>query len=72
MQFHSPTALFTVLATLAALTSALPAAAPAQNNDLEHVVKRVSCPPSSKLRRDTAEEEAQGDDTPGAIIACDF
>ncbi|KAI1813600.1 hypothetical protein GGS20DRAFT_472724 [Poronia punctata] len=76
---HFYTSLLTVLASLAAMTEALPTPAQNNNNGLE---KRIPCPPASPnaasadYKRDTTkdddDDDDQGDDSPGAIIACNF
>ncbi|KAK8062535.1 hypothetical protein PG997_014632 [Apiospora hydei] len=67
-----------VLASLAVLASAMPVFV-GNNEGINGIVKRVPCPASKSTeaasadyKRGIEDEDALGDDTPGAIIACNF
>ncbi|KAI6083361.1 hypothetical protein F4821DRAFT_280932 [Hypoxylon rubiginosum] len=75
------TSMLAVLASLVAMTSAMPT--PFHDNgsiSLLNQAKRTPCPKSSdkaasaEYKRDTAsaEDEDEGDDTPGNIVACAY
>ncbi|KAI1494128.1 hypothetical protein F5X96DRAFT_666198 [Biscogniauxia mediterranea] len=79
MQFH--THVLAVMALLAATASAMPVSVQSNGGMLrDNHTKRIPCPDASELaasadyKRDTAleEDEDLGDDSPGAVIACNF